>query len=134
MKRFPITSEQIDTLVLIFYQRIRNHPDLGPVFLRAVGTSDENWRAHEARIAAFWRNATGLDRGFSGNPMLKHLANQEVVPEQFSVWLDLFHVTAKETLPSDTAAGISALADRIGRSLSMGIRQMRQKGETPELT
>ena len=134
MKRFPITSGQIDTLVAVFYERIRNHPDLGPVFLRAIGTSDENWRAHEARIASFWRNATGLDRSFSGNPMLKHLANKEVVPEQFSVWLDLFRHTAMETLPSDTAAGISALADRIGRSLSMGIRQMRHKNDTPELT
>ena len=107
MKRFPITSSQIDTLVAVFYQRIRNHPELGPIFIKAIGTSDEAWRAHEARIASFWRNATGLDRSFSGNPMLKHLANQEVVPEQFSVWLDLFRSTAEETLPSATAAGIS---------------------------
>lgn len=124
-QRFPITEAQIDLLVRAFYARIRKDETLGPVFLRAVGTSDEAWHHHEAKIASFWRNALGIDRSFEGNPMMKHLANQEIVPEQFPIWLALFRDTANDVLPPETAAGISDLADRIGRSLSMGLVQFR---------
>lgn len=125
--KFPITETQIDSLVEAFYARVRKHSTLGPIFTKAVGLSDDAWREHEARIASFWRNAIGLDRSFSGNPMLKHLANSEVQPDLFPIWLNLFRDTAEEILPPEAAAGIAALADRIGRSLSMGIVQFRQK-------
>lgn len=126
-----LTSEQIDRLVAVFYARIRKHNVLGPVFMRAVGDDDDNWRHHEARIASFWRNASGLDRSFSGNPMRKHLANPEIVPEQFPHWLGLFRQTAKDVLPPAQASEIADLADRIGRSLSMGLVQFRSPESGP---
>ena len=129
--KFPITEAQIDTLVSAFYARAREHPVLGPVFHDAVGCDAEAWRRHEARIASFWRNAIGLDRSFSGNPMLKHLSNKDIVPDQFADWLALFHETAEEVLPDAAAAGITALADRIGQSLQMGLIQLRQKDSAP---
>lgn len=125
--KFAITEDQIDALVSAFYARARKDPVLGPVFLNAVGYDDAAWVAHEAKIASFWRNAIGLDRSFSGNPMLKHLANPEITPDQFTDWLSLFRSTAEETLPEAAAAGICNLADRIGRSLQMGLVQFRQK-------
>ena len=125
--KFAITEDQIDALVSAFYARARKDPVLGPVFLNAVGSDDAAWVAHEAKIASFWRNAIGLDRSFNGNPMLKHLANPEITPDQFAGWLSLFRKTAEDTLPEAAAAGIFALADRIGRSLQMGLVQFRQK-------
>lgn len=125
--KFAITEDQIDALVSAFYARARKDPVLGPVFVNAVGSDDAAWVAHEAKIASFWRNAIGLDRSFSGNPMLKHLANPEITPDQFADWLSLFRKTAEETLPDAAAAGICDLADRIGRSLQMGLVQFRQK-------
>jgi len=124
--KFAITDEQIETLVTAFYERARKDPVLGPVFLNAVGTDDAAWVAHEAKIASFWRNAIGLDRSFRGNPMLKHLANPEITPDQFANWLSLFRKTADDTLPETAASGICALADRVGRSLQMGLVQFRQ--------
>jgi len=129
--KFPITDAQIDALVSTFYARAREHPVLGPVFLDAVGTEHAGWAHHEAQIASFWRNAIGLDRSFSGNPMLKHLANKDIIPEQFTDWLALFHDVAQEVLPADAAAGVTALADRIGHSLKMGLVQFRQKDGLP---
>jgi len=129
--KFPITEAQIDALVSTFYARAREHPVLGPVFLNAVGTETEAWTHHEAKIASFWRNAIGLDRSFSGNPMLKHLANKDIVPEQFADWLGLFHEVAHEVLPTEAAVGVTALADRIGQSLKMGLVQFRQKDSLP---
>ncbi|CUH78458.1 Group 3 truncated hemoglobin ctb [Tritonibacter multivorans] len=131
--RFPITELQIDQLVRAFYTRVRKDVVLGPVFRRAVGTSDAAWREHEARIASFWRNALGLDRSFSGNPMMTHLNNSDVVPEQFPVWLSLFRETADDILPPQAAQGISELAERIGKSLAMGLMQFRAPEDPPPL-
>ena len=129
--KFEITRHEIDCLVREFYVRARRHPTLGPIFLAVVGDTDEVWRAHEAKIASFWRNAIGLDRSFNGNPMLKHLARPEIQPEQFPVWLELFHDTARDTLPPEAARSIGALADRIGQSLRWGMEQFRQKDGLP---
>lgn len=131
VQKFPITSAQIDVLVAAFYERARAHQVLGPVFMEAIGDSQDAWAAHEAKIASFWRNAVGLDRSFSGNPMLKHLANADIVPDQFSDWLALFRETAEEVLPVEAALGIAALADRIGRSLKIGMIQFRDNDGLP---
>lgn len=129
--KFQISESEIDSLVREFYMRARKHPTLGPVFLTVVGDEDEVWRAHEAKIASFWRNAIGIDKSFSGNPMLKHLARPEIQPEQFPIWLELFHDAARDTLRPEAAVSIGVLADRIGQSLEWGMRQFRQKDGLP---
>lgn len=132
MQRFPITAEQIDQVVARFYQKARVHPVLGPVFMDAVGEDPEVWRAHEAKISAFWRNAIQLERGaYSGNPMMTHLKTPSVQPEHFAHWLDLFHATLHEVLPKDSANSFGALADRIGKGLSSGLETMRQPKDQP---
>lgn len=131
IQKFPITEAQIDALVSEFYTRVRKDPDIGPVFLRAIGTDAEVWQHHEAKIASFWRNALGIDRSFSGNPMLKHLANNEIIPEQFPIWLGIFEQTAKDVLPEHAALGIVQLANRIGSSLQFGLVQFRKPEDGP---
>lgn len=131
IQKFPITEEQIDTLVAEFYARVRRDPDIWPVFLRAIGTDGEIWRHHEAKIASFWRNAMGIDRSFSGNPMLKHLANNDILPGQFPIWLGIFEQTAHDVLPESTALSIVALANRIGESLQFGLVQFRKPQDGP---
>jgi len=135
IQKFDITAEEIDSLVALFYQRIRAHPMLGPIFARAIAPEDgPEWRAHEARIAAFWRNAIGIDRSYDGNPMQVHRANRDIHPGMFSVWLDLFHATAAEVLSPEKAASISALADKIGQSLRYGVTiRDQQRGAPPIL-
>ena len=135
MQKFDITPEDIDRLVAVFYERIRAHPMLGPVFARAIAPQDgPEWRAHEARIAAFWRNAIGIDKSYDGSPMQVHVANPEVMPGMFSPWLDLFGATAREVLTPAQADSILALATRIGQSLRYGVTQRGQvKGAPPKL-
>lgn len=135
IQKFDITAEEIDSLVALFYQRIRAHPMLGPIFARAIAPEDgPEWRAHEARIAAFWRNAIGIDRSYDGNPMQVHRANRDIHPGMFSVWLELFHATAAEVLPPEKAANMSALAEKIGQSLRYGVTiRDQQRGAPPIL-
>jgi len=115
--RFPVTAEQIDTVVADFYGFIREHPGLGPVFAAHV----TDWPAHEAKIARFWRNAILFERSYDGNPMMAHRLAGNVRPEMFEVWLGLFDMVLRRNLPEASAASWSALAHRIGQGLRMGV-------------
>lgn len=128
--RLDVTPEQIDRVVATFYAAIRRHEVLGPVFAAHV----TDWPAHEAKIAAFWRNAIRREGGYDGNPMAVHRAAGDVHPGHFTPWLALFDETLRRTLPPETAAGWSALAHRIGASLRMGVADRRgAKGAPPDL-
>ncbi|MDO5613167.1 MAG: group III truncated hemoglobin [Paracoccus sp. (in: a-proteobacteria)] len=125
--RFDISPEQIDRVVAVFYAAIRRHEVLGPVFSRHV----HDWPEHEARIAAFWRNAILFQRGYDGNPMRVHMAAGDVRAEHFTPWLALFDETLRRTLPPEPAAAWSALAHRIGAGLRMGVQDLRDRAPGP---
>lgn len=127
--RFDVTVEQIDRVVAVFYGAVRRHAVLGPVFAGHVA----DWPAHEARIAAFWRNAILYERSYDGNPMRVHRQAGDVRPDHFPVWLALFDETLRRTLPPDAARAWSALAHRIGQGLRMGIADRGQGGAEPPL-
>ena len=114
--RFDVTPDQIDRVVAVFYGAVRRHEVLGPVFARHVA----DWPAHEARIAAFWRNAILYERSYDGNPMRVHRQAGDVRADHFPIWLALFDETLNRTLPADLARSWSALAHRIGTGLRIG--------------
>jgi hemoglobin len=63
-----------------------------------------------------------------------HVENPEIMPGMFSVWLDLFAETAGEVLTPEQAAGIGALAERIGKGMRYAVTQRGQvKGAPPKL-
>jgi len=115
--RFDVTPEEIDRVVADFYAAIRVHPGLGPVFAAHV----TDWPAHEARIAAFWRNAILFEKGYDGNPLAVHKAAGNVRPGMFDPWLGLFDAVLKRNLRPEIAAAWSALAHRIGQGLRYGV-------------
>ena len=59
--RFDVTPDDIDRVVAVFYAAVRKDDVLGPVFAAKV----TDWPPHEAKIAAFWRNAILLERSYS---------------------------------------------------------------------
>lgn len=115
--RFDVTPAEIDRVVAEFYAAIRLHPGLGPVFAAHV----TDWPAHEARIAAFWRNAILFEKSYDGNPLAVHKAAGNVRPGMFDPWLALFDSVLRRTLRPDVAAAWSALAHRIGQGLRYGV-------------
>ena len=115
--RFEITPEEIDRVVAEFYSAIRVHPGLGPVFAAHV----TDWPAHEAKIAAFWRNAILFEKSYDGNPLAVHKAAGNVRPGMFDPWLGLFDRVLRRNLRPETAAAWSALAHRIGQGLRYGV-------------
>jgi hemoglobin len=127
--RFPISEEQIDSVVAEFYGLIRQHPALGPVFAAHVA----DWPEHEAKIARFWKNAILFQRGYDGNPMAVHLQAGNVRPGMFAPWLGLFDSVLERQLPPEAAAAWSALAHRIGSALRYGLLDGGPRDQPPSL-
>jgi hemoglobin len=128
--KFDVTRDDITRVVSAFYELIRQHPGLGPVF--AVHVDD--WPKHEAKIVDFWANAILHERGYDANPLKVHRDAGNVRPGMFETWLALFDLTLREELCEDQAAAWSALAHRIGRSLRAGVvEKMKGPGGVPIL-
>jgi len=67
--KIGISDDYIDLLVESFYQRIREHPILGPVFNDAIG---DNWPHHLAQMKNFWASVTLNSGRYSGQPVPAH--------------------------------------------------------------
>ncbi len=115
--RIPVTEHQIDRVVTRFYDHVRAHPSLGPIFAAHVSY----WPAHEVKVGLFWRNALLLQRCFDGNPMQAHHAAGNVKAAHFPIWLSLFDTVLEQELPPQLARAWSLLAHRIGRGLVSGL-------------
>jgi hemoglobin len=127
--RIPVSETQIDRVVSQFYQHVRAHPALGPVFARHVA----DWPVHEEKIGRFWRNALLVQRCYDGNPMQVHRAAGDVKAQHFPIWLSIFDTVLAEELPQHLAQAWSGLAHRIGRGLSFGLPQSGETSSVPHL-
>lgn len=118
MTSHSITEESLRELVSLFYGRVRQDPDLGPIFNDAV----HDWSEHLEKLTDFWSMVALGTRRFKGNPMLKHLAHQaRINPGHFARWLALWNEAAAEIMAPDDAALLQAKAARIGESLSLAL-------------
>ncbi len=114
-------DEEIRRLVDRFYARARHDELIGPVFARALGQSDEAWAAHLARLEAFWSSVMLTSGRYHGDPFSVHLRLPGLTPAMFDRWLTLFGQVCAEELPPDQAATFRERAERIARSLRIGL-------------
>jgi hemoglobin len=118
--RFDVSPDDIDRVVSRFYARVRREPVLGPVFAGHV----QDWPAHEAKIAKFWRNAILHERAYQGSPMMAHRQAGDVRGAHFPIWLALFEKTLTDELAPAPAAAWAELAHRIGQGLRLAVEDM----------
>jgi len=116
-----VTEESIRRLLDLFYGRVRHDPQLGPVFARAVGTTDADWAAHLARLSDFWSTVMLRSGRYRGDPFSVHLRLPNLEPAMFDRWLALFGETCTEMFEPDVADAFRERAERIARSLRMGL-------------
>ncbi len=119
----PVTEGDIERLLAAFYGRVRADEELGPIFAAAVGTTDEDWAPHLARLRDFWSQVMLRQTGrYRGNPYQAHLRLlPELRPEMFERWLSLFDAACAETQSPEAAAAFRERAGAIARSLRMGL-------------
>lgn len=116
-----LSDPAIERLVRRFYDRARHDPLLGPVFTRAIGEDDAAWEAHFARLTDFWSSIMLRSGRYTGDPFSAHLRLPGIAPHLFERWLALFHETCAELFTPDIAAAFGEKAERIARSLRIGL-------------
>ncbi len=122
-KRFPDApelEEAIGSLMDRFYARARRDDLLGPIFARAI-QGDEAWAAHLARLRDFWSSMILRSGRYHGDPFSAHLRLPGLTPAMFTRWLALFAETCAEIFEPETADVFRERAERIARSLQMGL-------------
>lgn len=115
----------IARLVPAFYAKVRQDPELGPIFNREIA----DWDEHLAKLCDFWSSVLLMSGRFKGQPMAVHARLPDIAPAHFNRWLALFHETADEICPPAAAALFRAKSEQIGESLQLGLAFAR--GEAP---
>jgi len=125
-----VTEALIEEVVRGLYTRVRDNPDLGPIFDGAI----EDWEPHLLKMMDFWSAVMLSTRRFKGNPVLKHNALGGVTPAHFDTWLGLFRENARELCVPEIADEFIRKAEIIAESLKLakfgvpGIPRARSAG------
>lgn len=127
MSNIPeLTEQDLETLVDRFYEQVRVHPELGPVFNAAI----DDWPEHKRMLTAFWSSVALGTKSYRGNPMAAHRPHP-IRAEHFEQWLSLWQRTATEVLAPEHAARVMEYATRIGYSLRYGLGLLDREGSRP---
>ena len=113
----PIADTDISRLVDTFYGRIRQDPELGPIFDAAIG---ERWDAHLATMKDFWSSVVNTTGRYKGQPVPAH-ARLPIGKTHFGRWLALWQEVTGEVLAPEAAALFRDKAARIGESLQLAL-------------
>ena len=124
-----IPAEEIDLLVDTFYAKVRQDPEIGPVFNAAV----EDWPTHLRILKDFWSTVLLTDRRYKGDPLAKHLPLQ-LDPAHFRRWLALFAQTAREVMPPEHASLVIAKSQRIAENFQLAIAYRRERDSADPTT
>jgi hemoglobin len=112
-----------------FYAHARHDWLLGPVFESAIG----DWDGHLDTLVRFWCSVLLRAGSYRGNPMSAHRP-LGLDDQHFARWLALWDRTARDVLTPAQARHVFETAQRIGRSLRVGLeldplRRLRRAGD-----
>ncbi|PCG13150.1 group III truncated hemoglobin [Sphingomonas adhaesiva] len=113
-----IDEEGLSQLLALFYARVRDDAELGPIFNDAVS----DWPEHLEKLTAFWSSVMLTSGRYKGNPVAAHFLHRErITPALFQRWLALWQQATAEAMPSPAAAALQAKAARIAESLQLAL-------------
>src|SRR3954454_16232603 len=119
-----VTEDDIARLVEAFYAKVREDPQLGPIFARALG--EDGWDSHLVTLRDFWSSVMLTSGRYKGAPLAVHMRLSGLTPSLFDRWLTLFGETCDELFEPRQAGAFRAKAARIAQSLLLGLS--RQPG------
>lgn len=105
-------KKDIEYLVDIFYQRVREHEVLAPIFNEQIG---DLWFLHLDTLSRFWETLLFGNRTYFGKPFPKHL-KLPIKDEHFEMWLSLFVQTVDDLFVGEKAEEAKDRARNLARS------------------
>lgn len=119
MARMGVDAAFISKLVETFYERIREHDALGPVFDSRLSG---RWPEHMEKMKSFWSSVAFKTGAYGGKPVQAHMGVGGMSADLFSQWLTLFSQTLDEIAPTGQARDwFMQTAERIARSLTLSL-------------
>jgi hemoglobin len=115
MKNDIASRADIELLVNTFYDGIKIHKLLGPIFNVSANV---NWETHLPKMYSFWSSLLIGEHSFSGNPMATHIALSKSIPLtalEFSEWIELFNATVDDLFEGEKANEAKIRAANIAR-------------------
>jgi hemoglobin len=116
-----LTKQQINQLVINFYNKVQKDPLLGPIF---NDVAKVDWEHHLPLLTNFWASVMLGTNEYHGGAYGKHVMLAQKAPiskAHFERWLELFTAEAKEILPEPYASTIVERANMIAQSLQYGM-------------
>lgn len=123
MKKDIGSRDDIEQLVVEFYQTVVADDMLGPIFNDIAHT---NWDDHIPVMVNFWENAVFYTGSYTGNPMQTHRHLHRMFPlneEHFNRWLSLFSNTVDKLFEGANADSIKQKALSISTVMKMKLLQ-----------
>jgi len=119
MARMGVDAAFISRLVETFYERVRAHDTLGPVFDNRLSG---RWPEHMEKMKSFWSSVAFKTGAYGGKPVQAHTGVGGMSADLFPQWLTLFSQTLDEIAPTGQAhEWFMQTADRIARSLTLSL-------------
>ena len=128
--RMGVDEAFISNLVDTFYQRVRTHTVLGPIFDGEIG---DEWDVHLPKMKDFWSSVATNSGRYAGKPVPAHQKLKGVEPQHFDLWLGLFRETLDDIAGHpDVPDYFMERAERIANSLQLamfGLPSLPRGGE-----
>jgi hemoglobin len=116
--RYDIDEDGLRRVVTAFYARIRQDPELGPIFNDAI----HDWPEHLEKLTDFWSSVMLTSGRYKGRPVPAHLKHaQRITPQLFQRWLKIWAETTDELMAPQDAEALQAKAIRIAESLQLAM-------------
>lgn len=124
----PITQldrEALSLLVHTFYERVRDDAMLQPIFDLKI--APDAWPRHLERMTDFWSSVLLGSQTYVGQPMAKHAALVDAVPDfgapYFKRWLELFETTTRGLFAPHLADEVMLRARNMGAGLLRAVKR-----------
>ena len=122
--------DDVSLLVHTFYDKIRQHELLGPIFNGHI--SEEQWPAHLSKLTDFWESNLFGVRTFRGSPSKAHVnvdknLNHTISQNHFAQWLQLWFETINELFEGELADRAKEMARLMSTGQYIHIWQNRPR-------
>lgn len=126
-KRDIENRADVKLLIHTFYDKIRIHEVLGPIFNGII----KDWDAHLILLTDFWETQLFLKRKYHGNPVTAHQevetkTNGTVTSEHFGLWLNTWFETIDELFEGDVSYIAKNRAQKMSTMLFMKMFEHRE--------
>lgn len=112
----PTDEAQLEGLIRVFYDRVREDAVLGPIFNRAV----VDWEAHLGKRLSFWSSVMLTGGSLEESPMARIMDKfGELPPDFIDRWVTLWRETTTELLEPPVAALLQQKSDQIAQELRL---------------